>query len=137
MLISHGDGSVGPISLAGAHHHSADRGRRMVCVEVASAGINGISGRDRTFSDVLYRHRDQSSADDRAVPLYAMAGSLIPEHASLPADRHAVIAAHHPDVHGLVVLGIPRQGAQGRGISLVVTARSKASIGCPSRSASP
>ena len=40
------------------------------------------------------------------------------EHAGLPAGRHAVPAAGHPDVHRLVLLGVPRQGAGGHRLPL-------------------
>jgi cytochrome d ubiquinol oxidase subunit II len=68
-------------------------------------------GRDWAFPDVVYRHRDQSVAHDRAASLHALAGSLVQQHAGVSPDRHALSAANHPDVHRLVLLDLSRQGA--------------------------
>ena len=80
--------------------------------------LTPVPGRDRPVPHVLRRHRHQPVADDRAVPLHALAGRVLREHAGVPPDRHAVPAADHPDVHGVVLLGVPRQGARRRGVSL-------------------
>ena len=77
----------------------------------APARIDAVPRSGRTVPDVVHRHRHQPLADDRALSLHALAGGLVREHASVFADRHAVPAADHPDVHGLVLLGVPRQGA--------------------------
>ena len=73
--------------------------------------------RDPVF-DVLYRDRNQPVADDRAVPLHAVEGDLIPKYASLHVNWYAVFAAHHPDVHSLVLLGFPRQSKRDSGVPL-------------------
>ena len=83
-----------------------------------SLRIVAFPGRGRPFPVVLRWHRDQPVAVHRTVPIHALAGRLVPEHASLPADRHALLAAGDPDVHCLVVLGVPRQSQCEPGVSL-------------------
>src|SRR5262245_1551270 len=84
----------------------------------ATARIHAVPRRHRAVPDVVYRHRDQLVADDRAVSLHAVAGGLVGEHAGFSSDRHALPAADHPDVHRLVVLGIPRQSPRHCRLSL-------------------
>ena len=62
--------------------------------------------------DVLRRHRHQPVADDRAGAFHALSGRGIAEHPGVSADRHAVSVAGDSGLHGVVVLGIPRQGAR-------------------------
>jgi len=50
-------------------------------------------------------------ANDRPVPLHALAGGLIGEYPGFPAGRHAVSTADHSHVHSLVLLGLSREGA--------------------------
>jgi len=64
----------------------------------------------------VWRH--QPMADDRVLSLYALAGCLVPKYAGLPVDRHAVPVAGYTDVHGLVLLGIPRKGSRRHRLSL-------------------
>jgi hypothetical protein len=57
------------------------------------------------------------------VPLHALAGGFIWKHTGLSLDRHAVPATDHSDVHGLVLLGIPRQGRRYYWVSLAYPCR--------------
>ena len=54
-----------------------------------------------------------------AAPADAVAGGLGSFHTGISADRHAVPAAGDLDVYGMVVLGVPRQGAGGHRLSLM------------------
>ena len=54
----------------------------------------------------------------RAAPLHAVGRRLRAQHAGFPAGRHAVPAAGDHHVHGVVVLGVPRQGARRYRLSL-------------------
>ena len=56
-----------------------DRRRRVVCAD-ATTGVDAISGRDRFCFNVIYRHRDQPVADDRAFPLHPGGGLLQGAH---------------------------------------------------------
>jgi Cytochrome bd terminal oxidase subunit II len=60
----------------------------------------------------------RSTAENRAVPLHAVAGGLVAKHASVSVDRHVVLAADHPDVYRLVLLGVPRQSPRHGRLSL-------------------
>ena len=52
-------------------------------------------------------------------PLHPVAGSLRTRHTGLPVDRDAVPSAGHSHVHGVVILGVPRQGTRGCWIPIV------------------
>ncbi len=91
---------------------------------LASAGRVGrrhgaVPQRHRALLHVLHGHRRQPVAHDRAAPLHAVAGGLVGGHASLPPRRHARPIARDPDVHGVVLLGLPRQDARRRGVPLI------------------
>src|SRR5207302_1679733 len=51
-------------------------------------------------------------ADDRALQVHVVGGCLLGRDAGLSRGRDAVPAAGHPRLHGVVLLGIPRQGAR-------------------------
>ena len=77
-----------------------------------------VSRRDRSVPAVLSRHRHQPVADDRAGSFHALAGRLVGGHAGIPSGRDPAAAAGDPDVHGVVVLGLPRQDARRRRLPL-------------------
>src|SRR5262249_14082358 len=77
-----------------------------------------VRGGDRAGSALLHPPHDQPVADDRALQIHVVGSRGVTKHASLPADRRAVPVAHYLDVHGLVVLGVPRQGARRYRLSL-------------------
>ena len=52
-------------------------------------GPAALRGRDGAVLHVLYGHRGQPLADDRAAALHAVGDGLLGGHAGLPADRHA------------------------------------------------
>ena len=68
--------------------------------------------------DVLSRHRHQPVADDRARPLYPRAGRGVAKYADLPAGRNARSPTGRPALYRLIILGVSRQGAGLRRISL-------------------
>jgi hypothetical protein len=98
----------------------------------------GEYGSDRPFPDVIPRDRHQPLAHDRAVPLYSLASGFIREHPGFSSHRHAIPAAHNPDVHSLVLLGFPGKGASRYRVSLEVTrncfAINARSVGSPRKS---
>src|SRR6185503_11426755 len=98
-----GDGRVEPMGLACVADREGDR------------AVRGI-GRD--LHAVLCGDRDKPVAVYRAVPFHAVGNSVDAEYPGIPAGRHDVPAADHPDQHGLVLLGLPRQGPGGYRVSL-------------------
>ena len=50
--------------------------------------------------------------------LLPMASGVVAQHAGLPAHRHARTAPGHSDVHGVVLLGVPRKGSRRHRIPL-------------------
>ena len=76
------------LSRAGAADH---RGPDLVRVAVAQRqiGICAVLRLSRPVRHVLYRHRDQPVADDRARAFHVAGGGGFAEHAGLPPHRHA------------------------------------------------
>ena len=100
-----------------ADRHRVDCAGRMGSAPAPSR-IDAVPWCHRAILDVVYRHRDQLVADDRAIPLYAMAGGFVRQHAGLSPNWYALPATNHSDVHGLVLLGVPRQGPRRPRVSL-------------------
>ena len=107
------------LSRAGAADH---RGPDLVRVAVAQRpiGICAVLRVSRPVRDVLYRHRHQPVADDRARAFHVAGSGGFTEHAGLPPDRHAGPVADRPALYRLVILGIPRQGPLRHRISLSI-----------------
>src|SRR5262249_12489378 len=82
------------------------------------AAVGRVHRRRRPVRALLYRHHHQPLPDDRAASLHADAGRLPARHAGVSPRRHAVPAAGDPLLLGLVLLGVPRQGARRCGLSL-------------------
>ena len=99
------------LSLSGA---SRDRADRMACMALAR-GLGqrcfAVLCRHWSISYVLPRHRYQPLADDRAAPLHVVAGGGVRKHAGLSANWYAGASAGNPDVHRVVILGVPRENA--------------------------
>jgi cytochrome bd ubiquinol oxidase subunit II len=70
------------------------------------------------FLGWLSWHRDQPVADDRPASLLAVAGGIVARNTGLLAHWHAVPAAGDPHLYRLVLLGVSRENAGGRRISL-------------------
>ena len=105
------------LSLAGADR---DRARRLLGMALAQRQLRGraLHLRGGSVRDVLCRTGDQPVSDDRALQIHDLGGGLVGSDAGLHGGRHAVPAARHPHVHGLVLLGVPRQGARRHRLSL-------------------
>ena len=77
----------------------------------------------RAICVVISRPRHQPVPVCGTAPADAVAGGIGPFRTGISADRHAVSAAGDLDVHGMVILGVPRQGAGGHRLSLMSAER--------------
>jgi hypothetical protein len=68
---------------------------------------------------VLCRARDHDVADDRAARHHDLGGRRPAFDAALPSGRGRRADPSHSRLHRLRVLGVPRQGARGRGLPLM------------------
>ena len=108
-------GSPGPTSLflapvpiataalpcwSGARLHGTSRGRRRSSARSACSLLSYLGIAISLWPMIV------------PLQVHAVGGRLVAKHAGLPAGRHAVPAAGHPDLHRLVLLGVPRQGAR-------------------------
>src|ERR1043166_1495536 len=91
----------------------------MALAQQSAGGVRTVPLGDPAVRNVLSRHCHQPLADDRAAPLHAVAGRLLARHPGLHAGGHGVPAAGDPDVHGVVLLGVPRQGEGRYRLSLI------------------
>ena len=103
-------------SVAGSRRQRAGSLRHLARA-LGHIAIRRLHRRDRAVCPLLRRHRDQPVAHDRSASLHALAGRIVAQHPGLPPGRHALPAAGHPFLHGLVLLGLPREGARRRGLS--------------------
>src|SRR5262249_15990642 len=100
-----------PHSVAGAHRERFGCLGHVAGIERCVA-VWRLHRRNRPVRAFLYRHDHQPLPDDRAASLYADAGRRPAPPAGVSPRRHAVPAAGDPLLLGLVVLGVPRQGAR-------------------------
>src|SRR5262252_7155352 len=117
-----------PHFVAGARCDRAGRLGHMAGIGWCVAGWR-LHRRRRPVRALLYRHHHQPFPDDRAASLYADAGRLPAWHAGVSPRRHAVPAAGDPLLLGLVLLGVPGQGARRCELSL----SSRREVGCGRR----
>src|SRR5579883_992195 len=111
LLAQHSSSRTGPADHGG--HRTG--GMASAC---ARARASTLPRRRRALSDVVHRYRDQSLAVDRTLSLYPLGRPVGAEHPGIPAHRHLVPLADYFDVHGVVVLGLPRKGESRHWISL-------------------
>src|SRR5215831_2345515 len=117
-----------PHFVAGARRDRAGRLGHMAGIERCVAGWR-LHRRRRPVRALLYRHHHQPFSVDRAASLHADAGRLPAWHAGVSPRRHAVPAAGDPLLLGLVLLGVPGQGARRCELSL----SSRREVGCGRR----
>lgn len=95
----------------------ADRVRRMVRAHPSARG-RAIPGHHRAVPHVLHRHRHQPVADDRAVPLFALAGRSSPSTQAFLLIGTVFLLPVILMYTTWVLLGVPRQGSGRDRISL-------------------
>jgi len=66
-----------------------------------------------------FRCRIRPGADGRALSFHPVGGGLVAAHAGVSAGRDVIPSSRHSDVLGVVVLGVPRQGARRARLSLM------------------
>jgi cytochrome bd-type quinol oxidase subunit 2 len=102
-----------------AHRHSP-AGNGALARAGPRPGHMAVLRRDGPLPSVLSRSCDQPVSIHRAACADAVGCRSAAEHSGVPADRDAVPDPDHLHLHGMVVLGVPRQGARRHGLPLII-----------------
>src|SRR6516165_10924092 len=84
-------------------------------------GSNSVPRSNGAVRPLISWYRYQPIPHDRALSFHLVGGGLVAAHAGVSADRDVIPSSRHPDLLGVVVLGVPRQGARRARLSLRFT----------------